>query len=85
MKATGVIAKPTHIFFFHKNIGVLKSLFSISHKFIISTLQPLYNMVHYNTVLDITRFKDGYQKCIDYSWSFFNIIYIFLFGYNTVA
>ena len=31
-----------------------------------TTLQPLYNMVHYNTVLDITRFKDGSQKCIDY-------------------
>ena len=31
-----------------------------------NTLQPLYNMVHYNTVLDITRFKDGSQKCIDY-------------------
>ena len=30
------------------------------------TLQPLYNMVYYNTVLDITRFKDGSQKCIDY-------------------
>ena len=30
------------------------------------TLQPLYNMVCYNTVLDITRFKDGSQKCIDY-------------------
>ena len=30
------------------------------------TLQPLYNMVHYNTVLDVTRFKDGSQKCIDY-------------------
>ena len=28
--------------------------------------QPLYNTVHYNTVLDITRFKDGSQKCIDY-------------------
>ena len=26
------------------------------------TLQPLYNVVHYNMVLDITRFKDGYQK-----------------------
>ena len=23
---------------------------------------PLYNMVHYNTVLDITRFKDGSQN-----------------------
>ena len=31
-----------------------------------STLQPLYNMVRYNTVLDITQFKDGSQKCIDY-------------------
>ena len=31
-----------------------------------STLQPLYNMVCYNMVLDITRFKDGSQKCIDY-------------------
>ena len=32
----------------------------------ICTLQPLYNTVCYNTVLDITRFKDGSQKCIDY-------------------
>ena len=31
-----------------------------------STLQPLYKMIHYNTVLDITRFNDGFQKCIDY-------------------
>ena len=30
------------------------------------TLQPLYNTVRYNAVLDITRFKDGSQKCIDY-------------------
>ena len=53
---------------------------------IIYTLQPLYNTVRYNTVLDITRFNDGSQKCIDYihKWSFFNIIYTFLFGYNTV-
>ena len=29
-------------------------------------LQPLYNRVHYNMVLDIIRFKDGSQKCIDY-------------------
>ena len=29
------------------------------------TLQSLYNTVHYNTVLDITGFKDGSQKCID--------------------
>ena len=32
----------------------------------VDTPQPLYNTVHYNTVLDITRFKDGSQKCIDY-------------------
>ena len=32
----------------------------------IITLQPLYNTVRYNTVLDITWFKDGSQKCIDY-------------------
>ena len=31
-----------------------------------STPQSLYNTVRYNTVLDITRFKDGSQKCIDY-------------------
>ena len=30
------------------------------------TLQPLYNTVRYNTVLDITRFEDESQKCIDY-------------------
>ena len=33
---------------------------------VIGTLQPPYNMVRYNMVLDITRFKDGSQKCIDY-------------------
>ena len=31
-----------------------------------TTLQPLYNTVRYNMVLDITRFKDGSHKCIDY-------------------
>ena len=30
------------------------------------TLQPLYNTICYNTVLDITQFKDGSQKRIDY-------------------
>ena len=30
------------------------------------TPQPLYNTVHYNTVLEITEFKNGSQKCIDY-------------------
>ena len=29
-------------------------------------LQPLYNMFRYNTVLDITQFKDESKKCIDY-------------------
>ena len=33
---------------------------------VVDTLRPLYNTVHYNTVLDITQFKDGSQKCIDY-------------------
>ena len=50
--------------------------------FCVNTLQPLYNMVRYYTVLDITQFKDGSQKCIDY---IDNIIYTFLFGYNTVV
>ena len=54
------------------------------------TVQPFYNTVRYNMVLDITRFKDGSQKYIDYiendhKWSFFNIIYTFLFRYNTVV
>ena len=31
-----------------------------------STLQPLYNMICYNMVLDITQFKVGSQKCIGY-------------------
>ena len=31
-----------------------------------ATLQPLYNTVRYNTVMDITQCKDGSQKCIDY-------------------
>ena len=52
--------------------------------------QPLYNTVRFNTVLDITRFKDGSRKCIDdiekmtINCHFFNIIYTFLFGYNTL-
>ena len=57
---------------------------------IFNTLQPLYNTIRYNMVLDITRFKDGSQNCKiilknDHKWSFFNIIYTFLFGYNTVV
>ena len=30
------------------------------------TLQPLYNTVRYNMVLDTTQIKDRSQKCIDY-------------------
>ena len=30
------------------------------------THQPLYNTVCYNTILDITQFNNGSQKCIDY-------------------
>ena len=31
-----------------------------------NTHQPLYNTVCYNTILDMTRFNNGSQKCIDY-------------------
>ena len=37
-----------------------------NHTSLRNTIQPLYNTVHYNTVRDITRFKDGSQKCKDY-------------------
>ena len=53
-------------------IFIIREIFSCSHMLskkefaIVSTLQPFYNTVHYNTVLDITWFKDGSQKCIDY-------------------
>ena len=56
-----------------------------------NTQQPLYNTVRYNIILDITWFKDGSQKYIDYIEKMtvygrsFNIIYTFLFGYNTVV
>ena len=40
------------------------------HKFSLlinnNTHKPLYNTVHYNMVLDITPFKEGSQKYIDY-------------------
>ena len=44
------------------------SYFPMKTEIVISfnTLQVLYNTVLYNRVLDITRFKDGSQKCIDY-------------------
>ena len=36
------------------------------------TLQPLYNKVCYNMVLDIKWIRDGSQNCIDYieKWPF---------------
>ena len=40
-----------------------RSVYIGKHK---STLQPLYNWVRYNTVLDITRSKMDPKKCIDY-------------------
>ena len=42
------------------------TLFAIPLRILRNTLQPLYNTIRYNTDLDITRFKDGSQKCIDY-------------------
>ena len=47
------------------NLGIGPSVqdFAVSFQ---NTLQSPYNTVHYNTVLDITRFKDGSQKCIDH-------------------
>ena len=47
------VAIPDNVGFLHPNTDC-------------GTLQPLYNMVCYNMVLDITQFKDGSQKCIDY-------------------
>ena len=41
------------------------NIYFLSRNKKIITLQPLYNTVHYNTVLDTKRFKDGSQKYID--------------------
>ena len=41
-------------------LGVNISTF-LPVKLVFITLEPLYNMV-----LDVTQFKDGSQKCIDY-------------------
>ena len=43
---------------------------------------PLYNTVHYNMVLDITRLRDGPQLGIWDSFSY--ITYTFYSWYNTV-
>ena len=50
--------------------------------YLLITPEPLYNTVHYNTVLDITRIRDGPQMAIQ--GSFFYIIYAFYSRYNTV-
>ena len=50
----------------HTNRRLQVANFSVAQLILQSTLQPLYNTVRYNTVLDITRFKDGSQKYIDY-------------------
>ena len=49
------------------------------------THETLYNIVCYNTVLDIIRFQDGSQKCVDYieNWPLMVIflynLYIFVY------
>ena len=48
------------------NTGIKKCFQILYHAKSTSTLQPLYKRVHYNTIFDITRFKDRSQKCIDY-------------------
>ena len=59
--------KPWFLETFHVNHEIsLLPLFTRSSFYFKNTQQPLYNMVCYNTVLDITRFKDGSQTCIDY-------------------
>ena len=53
----------------------------VVYMFLIQSLQPLYNTVHYNMVLDITQFKDGSQKCIDCIENFQYALYIFQYMY----
>ena len=57
----------TYVTCFHWNC-ISKEMPMSTHNicFHVDTLQPLYNTVHYNMVLDITQFKDGSQKCIEY-------------------
>ena len=74
-------------FLHHK---VILAYMCIFDKITNTTLQPLYNMVHFNTVLDIHGSKKDPKNAYiilkkDHKWSFFNIIYTFLFGYNTVV
>ena len=49
---------------------------------IVSTPEPLYNTVHYNTVLDITRIRIGPQVTIENTFAY--ITDAFYFQYNTV-
>ena len=56
---------------------VFKYKLGFLHAFKYTTI--FYNTFRYNAVLDITRFKDGSQKCIDYieKWSFMVIFSIY--------
>ena len=54
------------VLFFRENTAWDFCQANYSDGMLIYTLQPLYNTVCYNTVLDIIQFKDGSQKCIDY-------------------
>ena len=49
-----------------KGLSKRKEFAPLKGIFFPCTLQPPYNTVCYNMVLDIIRFKDGSQKCIDY-------------------
>ena len=66
---TGMLLIECHNMFSwqHMKISVLWKKASYSIR---DSLQPLYNTVCYNAVLDITRFKDGSQKYIDYIENF---------------
>ena len=45
---------------------IQRYIFGCCGSHVLTTLQPLYNTARYNMVMDITRIKDGSQKCIDY-------------------
>ena len=61
--------------------ALASSLINTDYPLKVNTHKPLYNTVHYNTIWDITQFKDGFQKCIGYGH--FSILSVhFLFGYN---
>ena len=60
------ISTPSHMLRILIRIPLYFVSTNVKKTILMSTLQPLYNTVRYKTVLDITRFKDGSQKCIDY-------------------